>query len=210
MPRRRAGRSSRHSHRDSRNSGCESVAVSSASPGPTTSCHQPPRGSSGSQTRRDAEMPPIATTTGAVAGPASRQAMDTDSSVPPKCSLSSPGTASTPSRTCTAVLLTPMVGTSAREPSFSLLIERSKSLTGALALSSRADARHLATRNGLSEVRSSAGFERLDGVESSNPQELAPFRVGGGCPGVFGPIPQPVSMSARILWGSSRLRKHFP
>ena len=46
-------------------------------------------------------MPPIATTTGAPAGPARRQAIETDSSVPPKCSLSSPGTASTPSRTCT-------------------------------------------------------------------------------------------------------------
>ena len=50
-------------------------------------------------TRRDAEIPPIATTTGAPAGPASRHAMDTESSVPPKCSLSSPGMASTPSRT---------------------------------------------------------------------------------------------------------------
>src|SRR6186713_3198159 len=75
--------------------------ASSASPGPTTSCHQPPRGSSGNQTRRDAEMPPIATTTGAPAGPARRHAIETDSSAPPKCSLISPGTASTPSRTCT-------------------------------------------------------------------------------------------------------------
>src|SRR5687768_9381866 len=46
-------------------------------------------------------MPPSATTTGPPAGPARRQAIDTDSSVPPKCSFSSPGTASTPSRTCT-------------------------------------------------------------------------------------------------------------
>ncbi len=53
----------------------------------------------GNHTRREAEMPPSATTTGAPAGPASRQATDTDSSVPPKCSLISPGTASTPSRT---------------------------------------------------------------------------------------------------------------
>jgi len=48
---------------------------------------------------------------------------------------------------------------------------------------------------------------RLDG--ENNPQELAPFRLAAVAPASLGPIPQPVSMSARILWGGSPIRKHL-
>ena len=42
----------------------------------------------------------------------------------------------------------------------------------------------------------------------ADPQELAPFRLAAVAPASLGPIPQPVSMSARILGGGSRIRKH--
>src|SRR5690349_23327447 len=68
-------------------------------------------------------MPPRATTIGAPAGPANRQATDTDSSVSPKCSLISPGTASTPSRTRLVPAATDSSPRSLRKVCLSLLID---------------------------------------------------------------------------------------
>ncbi len=72
--------------------------ASSGRSGPTICDHQPCRGSSVRHTRRCAEMPPRAHTTGAFAGPAIRHATRMPESLPPWYREISPGTSRMPSR----------------------------------------------------------------------------------------------------------------
>ena len=193
--RRRADRWNRRWRPGSRSSGCESAADRARGPGRLLRATS--RRAARRATRRGARprYHPVATTTGAPAGPVMRQAMETDSSVPPKCSLSSPGTASTPSRICTAVLRR----VARRRRCVKLIVVAHRMLLVHYPRGTRAErpcALHGTSRDprtGWHEARSSAG------IACEIPQELAPFRLAAVAPASSGPIPQPVSMSARIL-----------
>ena len=73
-------------------------SVSSARPGPATSCHHPDRGCSSSHTRRCADMPPMVRTMGNRTSPASRQATRAELNWPPWCKIKGSGRSRWPSR----------------------------------------------------------------------------------------------------------------